>query len=432
MSTRFGLLLLLSWLMGCQASEPPGANDAPSPAPPTDLEAPGELDGRWMMSREARVEAVLSPQQREAMRRLDAIGYLGGSQAASERIGVTVHDAARAQSGLNLYSSGHAPEAHLMTMDGEVLHTWRMEFARAFPDLDLPPAGDDLAECWRRVRLLEGGDLLAIFEGRGILRLDRDSKLLWSVANRAHHDVRRRPDGTLLVLTREPRVVPAVDPTEPILEDFMAILTPEGKELRRVSMVDAFLESEFRSWFDARGLRTGDILHTNALWLLDGTRVDAPWNAPGHVLTSMRTTDTIAVVDLDSGRIVQAWHGPWKAQHEPRLLPNGNLLLFDNKGQEGRSRVLEFHAVTDELRWAYQGSPEHPFYSATCGTASRLANGNTLVVESDNGRAFEVLPSGEIVWEFHNPARAGARGQYVATLFDVERIPAERAGFLER
>lgn len=424
------ITLLLWTVPGCRSSDAPGAEDPPSASP--DLEAPKDLDGRWMMSREARVEAVLTPEQRAAMQRLDAIGYLGGSQAASDRIGVTLHDPTRAQPGLNLYSSGEAPEARLMTMGGEVLHTWRMEFARAFPDADLPPSGDDLAECWRRVRLLDDGDLLAIFEGRGLLRLDRDSNLLWAVPNRAHHDVRVLPDGNLLVLTRRPRVVPAVDPDEPTLEDFMAVLSPDGRELRRVSMVEAFMDSAFRSWFDARRVRTGDVMHTNALWLLDGSRVDAPWNRPGHVLTSMRAMGAIAVVDLAAGRVVHAWRGPWKAQHEPRLLANGNLLLFDNKGEAGRSRVLEFHAVTDELQWLYQGTPEHPFYTATCGTAARLANGNTLIVESDNGRAFEVVPSGEIVWEFHNPARAGDQGQYVATLFDVERIPARRAGFLDR
>ena len=33
----------------------------------------------------------------------------------------------------------------------------------------------------------------------------------------------------------------------------------------------------------------------------------------------------------------------------------------------------------------------------------RLANGNTLITESVNGRAFEVTADGRIVWEFLAP-----------------------------
>jgi hypothetical protein len=51
-----------------------------------------------------------------------------------------------------------------------------------------------------------------------------------------------------------------------------------------------------------------------------------------------------------------------------------------------------------------------------------LANGNTLITESDNGRAFEVTDDGQVVWEFHNQHRAGDADEYVATLFELVRL----------
>jgi hypothetical protein len=36
-----------------------------------------------------------------------------------------------------------------------------------------------------------------------------------------------------------------------------------------------------------------------------------------------------------------------------------------------------------------------------------------------------VTRGGEIVWEYVNPHRAGASGEFVATLFEVVRLPAE-------
>ena len=81
--------------------------------------------------------------------------------------------------------------------------------------------------------------------------------------------------------------------------------------------------------------------------------------------------------------------------------------------------------MSDEVVWSYEGTSREPFFTAFCGTAERLANGNTLIVESDNGRAFEVTMGGEIVWEFHNPHRAGEEGEFIATLFDLVRLPPD-------
>ena len=81
--------------------------------------------------------------------------------------------------------------------------------------------------------------------------------------------------------------------------------------------------------------------------------------------------------------------------------------------------------LSREIVWEYRGSPESPFYSRTCGVAQRVSNGNTLITESDSGRAFEVTPDGEIVWEFYNPRRAGEKGRFIATLFELVRLPPD-------
>ena len=48
-----------------------------------------------------------------------------------------------------------------------------------------------------------------------------------------------------------------------------------------------------------------------------------------------------------------------------------------------------------------------------------LANGNLLITESMQGRAFEVAPDRSIVWEYRNPAEAG----YHVLVEEVTRLP---------
>jgi hypothetical protein len=170
------------------------------------------------------------------------------------------------------------------------------------------------------------------------------------------------------------------------------------------------------------------VFHTNTVELLDGRFAHShPAFAEGNVLISIRFLDAIAVVDLDLAEVVWAATGTFKRQHEPTILKNGNLLLFDNEGPgpDNFSTVQEYRLPEMELVWEYRGSREVPFYSHTCGTAQRLPNGNTLITESDAGRAIEVTQNKRIVWEYINPHRAGEQGKYIATLFTLERLPPD-------
>jgi hypothetical protein len=158
--------------------------------------------------------------------------------------------------------------------------------------------------------------------------------------------------------------------------------------------------------------------------VLDGRHAErSPIFKKGNVLVSIRNLDVIAIVDMERGVVVWALSGMWRLQHDPQLLPSGNMLVFDNRGQRGMSGVLEFDPLTQEIVWAYRGNETNGFYSAGCGTNQRLPNGNTLITESFGGRAFEVTPEREIVWEYVSPHRAGDADELVAVLLDVVRIP---------
>ena len=80
----------------------------------------------------------------------------------------------------------------------------------------------------------------------------------------------------------------------------------------------------------------GDYLHTNALDVLDGSRGQKlPEAKGGRVLLAFREINPIAILDVEDEEIIWATRGPWLRQHDPDLLANGDILLFDNQGHLG-------------------------------------------------------------------------------------------------
>ncbi len=356
--------------------------------------------------------------------------------------GVTLHDEARAQPGFTLYSSGEVQTAYLMAMNGDVLHQWHIPFSQIWNNSSpvKSPRGDDQVFL-RHTHLLPNGDLLGIFEGigdtpygYGMVKIDKDSKVLWASLDSFHHDLDVGPDGKIYGLTHTIRtnvIEQFKHAAPPRLDDFVVVLGPDGKELKKVSIMDAVLKSPYARML-ARAVwyakDDGDYLHTNAIELIDDRKAAVfAFGKAGQVLISMRElgNGTLAVLDLDTETITWAQQGSWLGQHDPDILPNGDILLFDNAGHFspfGSSRVMEFDPRTEAVRWSYVGSKEHPFESILRSGQERLANGNTLITESDGGRLFEVTEAGEIVWEFRNPVRGGDQGEYTPILSNAARI----------
>jgi len=366
----------------------------------------------------------LTEEQLAAIEELNAIGYADAERTAPALVRVTRYDRERVQNGYNFYTSGHATEAYLVDMNGELVHRWSYDFDELWKGLDIPraPAGRGK---WRRAHLFPNGDILAIHEGIGMIKLDRDSNLLWEYAGQTHHDVHVLPDGSMWTLSRKAEVIPRIHPKEPVMDDLLVELSPEGAELRRVSVLEC-LENGGESELLARMKDRGELFHTNSIEILDGRGAErVPELAAGNALISLRYLHAVCVVDLEAEAVVWSLTGDFREQHDAKILENGNLLLFDNRGQGEASTVYEFDPATREVVWMYRGTPEEPFYSSVCGTAYRLANGNTLINESSGGRSFEVTPEKEIVWEFYSPHRGGPNLEYIANLFDLQRVQVD-------
>lgn len=355
--------------------------------------------------------------------------------------GVTVPPSDQAYPGLTLYTSGDGPYARLIDMEGQVVHEWRRPFSTVWNESAAVkhPQPDDLIYM-RKARLLPNGDLLAIYEaagdtpwGYGLVKLDRDSGEHWAYLGQAHHDFDMAPDGRILLLTHAftDEVIKEVGFLgRPRLDDFLVVLSPEGQELKKISLTKAVVRSKYKPLLHAIPYFTlEDPLHTNTVKFITKEKAAYfPFGKEGQVLLCFRELGAVAVLDTESEEIVWAVRGPWLGQHASSLVDGGRILLFDNLGNfepGSRSRVIEFDPTTFNIVWSYAGDVDRPLESEIRASAERLPNGNTLITESDGGRLLEVSPQGEIVWEYVNPVRGGDGDSRIPVVSWGQRIAPE-------
>lgn len=358
--------------------------------------------------------------------------------ARDSTAGVTINDPESSFPGYTLYTAAGEASAHLIAMNGSVVQEWRRPYSAVWNEQSpiRSPQPDELI-FMDKARMLPNGDLLAIYAaagdtpwGYGMVKLDRHSNLIWSYPAHTHHDFDLAPDGRILALTNDfssDEIEGLGKLGKPFLEDFVVVLSPDGKELKSISLTRALAKSRFNILRLAiPNYALGDPLHANSVEYIDADKARSfPFAEAGDVLLSFRDMSALAVLSVERAEIVWAARGPWLWQHDASLLPNGRIMLFDNLGgfQDGNgARVLEIDPRTSQVTWSYAGDAEHPFHSPLRSSAQPLPNGNVLVTESDGGRLFEVTRGGDIAWTFVNPVRGGEENEFVAVATWGQRI----------
>jgi hypothetical protein len=344
--------------------------------------------------------------------------------------GLNVYEPERACHGYTLFSPMTANTTYLIDMQGVIVHRWSL------PGPRVGSYGYLLDDGHLLVNLRTGEEPLS-FGARSsrIVELDWEGRVVWDYAEPTlHHDFCRMANGNTMVLAWE-RV-----------PDEMASRIQgglPGTEHEAGIWGDCFREiaPDHRVVWEWHGYEHLDVntdhigpLHRRAEWTHANTCEVLP---DGNILTSFRLLNTIAVIDKVSGRFLWKWgQDEIGGQHDPTLLPDGKILLFDNGWYSRRgapsagSRVIEVDPQTHAIGWTYETAPAWNFFSSFISGTQRLDNGNTLICEGMRGRIFEVTPERDIVWQFVNPFFAyDERWGHANNVFRAYRYSPDFAGF---
>jgi hypothetical protein len=350
--------------------------------------------------------------------------------------------------GYTLVSFGAMDSAFLVDMKGKIVHRWDMPFRKAWPQAKHVHRVLGAVTFFDWAYAYPNGDLLVQYSalgdtpyGYGIAKLDKDSNVLWTYSENAHHDVYVSPSsgdiyGLIHTMIRTPVKGAELLPY-PMLADSIVQLSSDGKELDRIPIVEAFLGSPFELMLyheRNNGLARWDHLHTNSVTVLEPALADKfPMFKAGYIMVSIRSMNALAVINPKTRKVVWAYDGGWKMQHAGHFLDNGHILVFDNNGHfaDGKtfSRIIEFDPKTLGIKWHYAGDKTNGFHSVIVGRVQRLPNGNTLIAESMQARIFEVTPQGKTVWSYQLQ-KATRKDDTLNAIFTSRRYTKNELPFL--
>ena len=324
--------------------------------------------------------------------------------------------------------------ARLIGATGEVIHEWPIDFFEEKKDKLYP-----FEALIHGDFLYPNGDILINLDQTGLYRVDACGKVLWRNENGSHHSIDVDEEGfiwtpTIAVNYREKRLFPT-----PFSVDRIGRFDPAtGREVETIDLVGALVESGAEGLASAENSRTKDALHINDVEILDSAMAPAfPMFKAGDILVSSRQRNAIFVLDRETRRIKWMRAGATQFQHDPDFAPDGGISIFDNRGSEtagpsniwlgdrGGSRIISVRPDAFEYKTLFQSDERTKFYTPRRGKHQRLDNGDILITETDAGRAFEVTPGGDVVWQYVN--RYDSRE--VGWLMSATRYPASYADF---
>jgi hypothetical protein len=323
------------------------------------------------------------------------------------RHGITAMDAQRATRGYLLFTPAFSPgTVFLLDWEGNEVHRWDVPYR---PGLSayLLPNGNLFYQGKLPPEDVPGIGLWSAFSGGVMAELDWEGNIVWEYRDPIQHNDARRTESGGAIYLGLGQVPPELAAR---VKGGLAGTEHDGMWADTVIEVDRDGQRvwEWRAWeqldpeTDAITFNEprGEWTHGNAVVPIDGD----------CVLVSLRSISTVGLVDRTTGDFRwKVGYDVLSQQHDPTLLANGNLLVFDNgthpKDRPYRtlSRVIELNPVTKEIAWEYRDAPWQNFFSPLMGTARRLPDGNTFINEGLFGRMFQVTPAGEVVWEYVSP-----------------------------
>lgn len=304
-------------------------------------------------------------------------------------------------------------------LDGKVLHSYAPDVdainARSLmetPLIDLKRDRGKAIYVMRHPMLTPSGGIISQNDSP-LVSIDRCSKIEWTIDGIFHHAIERDGGGNYWVGYRYPKS-PQRNVSTQFHDEALAQISPSGKLLRLIPVRDILKHNNLLRLVDSYGY-TDDPYHLNDI---EPALIDGKFWKAGDLFLSFRNFSGLVLFRPATGRVLWLRQGLTLAQHDIQILDDHRIAVFDNNARpgwpslvvEGSNRIM-FYDFTDS-------KVSHPFDAALAqekvatpaqGRQIILANGDTVIEETERGRILRLAPDGTVRWRYISARADGTR-----------------------
>ncbi len=297
--------------------------------------------------------------------------------------------------------------------DFKTLHTWVLPIKEALERCGLQSD----APYTLHPLLLKNGELVFHAGIKGpMVKIDRNSKIMWVLKGSFHHSIEVSSNGNLFAcVVNKPSLL---ESSSYVRDDAYVELTPGGKIVREFSAKKILRDNGYAALY----LGTGDI-EDNRLNMNNARPIDRDMGSAraGDVALSFRHISTVMLFRPSTGKIIWLKTGPWIHQHDIDPLDDGGYSVLGNDGFRppdvnnwislaGISNIYLYYPLTGEVKTPFTSILKKiRMYTYNQGVARILSNGDAFIEETCSSRILRVSPD-KVRWEYVNGAAKNTVG----------------------
>ena len=299
----------------------------------------------------------------------------------------------------------------------EKVFVWKWPVKDIF---DNSTIGKKVTKCCFRAQhpiIMENGDLISNSSQGPLVRINKNSELVWLVDRQTHHSINLNHNGNIVV-----PVVSQSPPDKninPTREDGYIVVDPNtGKVIFEENIRDILEINSYVGLLYGIGTPEQDLIHLNDVETILDTD---EFVRKGDLVFSLRNLSTVFLYRPSSKKIIWLKNGPWLKQHDVDYLGDGIFTIFDNgviddnyfsdikenqpehRYQKNHNSIKKYDMKNDTITEIFSLTENHGIFTPSQGLHRILRNKDVFIEESDSAILHRVSKNQKLIWSYvHN------------------------------
>ena len=299
----------------------------------------------------------------------------------------------------------------------EKVFIWKWPIQDIF---DSSTIGKKVTKCCFRAQhpiIMKNGDLISNSSQGPLVRINKNSELVWLVDRQAHHSINLDHNGNVVV-----PVVSQSPPDKninPTREDGYIVVDPNsGEVIFEENLRDILEINSYFGLLYGTGIPEQDLIHLNDVEII---LKNDDFVKKGDLLFSLRNLSTVFLYRPSSKKIIWLKNGPWLKQHDVDYIGDGNFTIFDNgviddayfseikenqpahRYKKNNNSIMNYNMKNDTITKIFSLTEKNSIFTPTQGLHRILRNKDVFVEESDMAILHRVSEDQKLVWSYvHN------------------------------